>query len=210
MTTQTLKFSLPGKWARIDLTSESASRASIRRLTETVTNRRDDLATFRAEMRDRFQTAADAARENGAVDMRIALELAKGVPLPAWAVLFEPDVQAEDLERLGLGDFEKVLEIAVKRDDVEQAELEVEPERIHAIRQSWRRVSHVAEGNVERDFELIEADYWLATANPNRIALLTFSTAYADYEEEMLGLFDAIVGTIRWEAPTEEAAPTSE
>ena len=71
---------------------------------------------------------------------------------------------------------------------------------MHAVRHSWRRTAHVAEGDVEQDFELIEADYWLAATDPNRIALLTFSTAYAEYEEEMLGLFDAVVSTIRWPA----------
>ena len=71
---------------------------------------------------------------------------------------------------------------------------------MHAVRHSWRRTAHVAEGEVEKDFELIEADYWLAATDPNRIALLTFSTAYAEYEEEMLSLFDAVVSTIRWPA----------
>lgn len=202
-----LRFSLPGKWARIDLSSDSASRASIRRLLESVTNRRDDLATLRAGLRERLQFAADTAREGGAVDMRVAIELVKGIPLPAWAVLFEPHVESEDFERLGLQELQKVLDIAVKQDGVDTAR--IDRDRIHAVRHSWRRVTHVAEGQVERDFEIVEADYWLAAANPNRIALLTFSTAFADYEEEMLGLFDAVVGTIRWEGEGDAENPVA-
>jgi hypothetical protein len=60
----------------------------------------------------------------------------------------------------------------------------------------------VVEGEVEQRFEFVEADYWLAARDPNRIALLTFSTALAEYEEEMLALFDAVVSTIRWPAPS--------
>ena len=78
-------------------------------------------------------------------------------------------------------------------------------EQIKAVRHSWRRVTHVVEGEVEQDFEMLEADYWLAAADPARIALLTFSTAYVEYEEEMLNLFDAVISTIRWDVPRQPA-----
>jgi len=207
-TTQTLRFNLPGKWARIDLTSEASSRASIRRLLDQVTNKRDDLAGVRAELRGRFQKAADLAREGGAVDMRIAQELAKGVPLPAWATLFEPTIEDEDFARLGITELKQVLDMGT-RTSAPVGTKEMDSDKIVAIRQSWRRTSHVVEGEVERDFEIVEADYWLAAGNPNRVALLTFSTAYADYEEEMLALFDAVVGTIRWQSPDEAAEEES-
>ena len=203
--TQTLKFTLPGVWARIDLTSEAASRASIRKLLDDTTHRRDDMAAVRQELRGRFQKAADTAREGGAVDMRIAQQLTINVPLPAWAVLFEPQIDIDDIEALGLDDLKTVLDLSIRTSrPVDTAEMS--SEEIRAVRQSWRRTTHLAEGEVERDFEILEADYWLAAGNPNRIALLTFSTAYAEYEEEMLGLFDAVVSTVRWDVP-ENAEP---
>ena len=58
------------------------------------------------------------------------------------------------------------------------------------------------DGDVERTVEFVEADYCLAANSPNRLALLTFSTALAEYEDEMLSLFDAVVGTIRLPAPS--------
>ena len=201
MTATTPRFVLPGTWGRVDLRSEAASRSSIRKLAEQVTRKREELAGVRAEIRDRFNTAAEAARGSSATDLYVAFELTKGVPMPAWLTVFTPEIDAVDFQALGLGDLQKVLEkgVAVADPTVTTTETTTDNE-IRAVRQSWRRVAHVAEGNIERDFELLEADYWLAAANPNRVALITFSTAFVEWEDEMLRLFDAVISTIRWKS----------
>lgn len=204
------RFVLPGKWGRVNLDSEASSRRSIRKLAESATGRREELASVRNELRERLQVAADAAREGGATDFYIAFELAEGIPLPAWLAVFEPEIDATDFQGLGLDELRKVLEYGAKvvGTDEDATVVETDPSpRIHAVRHSWRRSTHVSEGDVERDFDLIEADYWIAATHPNRIALLTFTTAYAEYEEEMLGLFDAVVGTLRW--PVDEPVAVS-
>ena len=201
MTATTPRFVLPGTWGRVDLRSEAASRSSIRKLAEQVTRKREELAGVRAEIRDRFNAAAEAARGSSATDLYVAFELTKGVPMPAWLTVFTPEIDAVDFQALGLGDLQKVLEkgVAVADPTVTTTETTTDNE-IRAVRQSWRRVAHVAEGNIERDFELLEADYWLAAANPNRVALITFSTAFVEWEDEMLRLFDAVISTIRWKS----------
>ena len=206
MTTPGPKFVLPGSWGRVDLSSEAASRSSIRKLAETATNRKEELASLRAEIRVRFQKAADLAREAGATDLYLAYELAKGIPLPAWLTVFSPEIDEVDFTALGLDELSTVLRysIATNNPDIAIAEPALN-EQIKAVRHSWRRVTHVVEGEVEEDFEVLEADYWLAAADPARIALMTFSTAYVEYEEEMLNLFDAVISTIRWDVPREPA-----
>jgi len=203
MSVTTPRFVLPGTWGRVDLRSEAASRSSIRKLAEQVTGRREELATVRAEIRDRFNEAAEAARGSSAADLYVAFELTKGVPMPAWLTVFTPEIDAVDFQALGLDDLKKVLDAGVTVADDPAVSTTETPmvNDIRAIRQSWRRVAHVVEGDVERDFDILEADYWLAAANPSRIALLTFSTAFAEWEDEMLRLFDAVVSTIRWKAP---------
>jgi hypothetical protein len=207
------RFVLPGSWGRVDLTTEASSRRSIRKIAETATRRREELAPMRADLRDRFQQAADLAREGGASDLYVAFELAKGVPLPAWLTVFQPDLESTDFTALGLTDLNTVLDQAAKSTDERVAERreDLHDGAIHAVRQTWRRQTRVLEGEgnlaVDQTFEILEADYWLAASNPNRIALLTFSTAYAEYEEEMLNLFDAVINTIRWPAPA--PAPAS-
>ena len=66
---------LPGKWGRIRLELEVATSRSIRKMLDEATNRRDGLATTRAELRTRFQKAADSAREGGATDFYVAFKL---------------------------------------------------------------------------------------------------------------------------------------
>ena len=206
MTTNPPRFVLPGTWGRINLASEAATAKSIRKVLEQVTRRRDDMADTRQQLRNRMQRAADVAREAGATDFYVAFSLTPKVPLPAWVSVFTPEIDSVDFGALGLGDLASFLDAGTKSwgpegAEVVTGEVGADSERLHAVRHSWRRVVDVVEGEVEQTFEFVEADYWLAATNPNRIALLTFSTALAEYEEEMLSLFDAVVGTIRWPAP---------
>ncbi|AYF98522.1 hypothetical protein D7I47_09790 [Protaetiibacter intestinalis] len=186
----------------MNLTNETSMRKSIRRLTEQVTGRKEELASTRAELRDRFLKAAEVAREGGASDLYTGLSIAPGIPLPAWIAVFEMEIGSTDFAALGIEKLREVLDAAVgaapeggetSREDI------ASPTPIHAVRHTWRRSRLVSEGDVEREFDLIEADYWIAAAAPARLAMITFTTAYAEYEEEMLELFDAVVSTIRWE-----------
>jgi len=197
------------------LATPASIQRSIRRVLDEVTNRRDDLATPRAELRQRFQKAAEIARDGGATDFYVGLNIVPQVPLPAWISVFVPDVEGDEFRALGLAELAEFLERGMP--DWGDADAAVHSGttgssgEIRAVRHSWRRTEEVVEGEVERRFEFIEADYWLAAREPNRLALLTFSTALAEYEEEMLALFDAVVSTIRWPAPrpAEPAEPTA-
>ncbi len=203
----TPRFALPGSWGRVDLSSDASMRRSIRKLTETVTGRRDELATTRAEIRARFLQAAELAREGGATEMYLGLELMAGIPLPAWLTVFLADFDSVDFRALGLEDLGRLLATSAgEAPEGGESHVSALSARtpIQVVRHSFRRTAHVKEGNVERDFDIIEADYWIAAANPSRVAMLTFSTALAEYEDEMLELFDAVVQTIRWPAPDAE------
>ena len=194
------RFALPGTWGRIDLASEATTQRSIRRLVERTTGRDDALSTLRAELRARFNTAATLARENGAVDFHIAMELAPGVPLPAWLAVFLPAIAEERLEELGLTDLRAALDFGVAATAPSNAGVTtIAKNRVQAVRQAFHRVT--PETDEQPATELLQVDYWLAAGNPNRIALLTFTTQLVEHEAQMLELFDAIIGTVRWPAP---------
>lgn len=203
-----IRFALPGSWARIPLESEAEALRAVRKLTEQVTGRKEELATLRAELRSRFTTVVEAAREGGAQELYIGLELVPGIPLPAWAAVFPADPDTLDLASVGFSDLARGLDFAVGAPPEGGSTQAADDAtgRVHAVRHAWRRTTQVAAEGVERSFELVEADYWIAAAQPNRVALITFSTALAEYEEEMLELFDAVVGTLSWPVPVEEPA----
>ncbi len=211
--TTRLRFELPGTWGRIDLETEATLQRSIRKVLGTVTHRRDDLADVRADLRRRIESAAGEARKGGATDFYLAFSLMPGVPLPAWISVFSPEIDSVDFAKLGLDEIHQYLEHGTRdwgdSDAVRRsATAEAGAQSIRIVRHSWRRVRDVVEGNVAQRFEFVEADYWVAATAPNRLALLTFSTALAEYEEEMLALFDAVVGTIRWPAPQTATTPS--
>jgi hypothetical protein len=202
------RFSLPGRWSRVDLTDESTTRRTVRRMIEQSLGHRDELVKERAELRQLLQPAVDSAREVGASDFYVALELVEGIPLPAWLMVFLPSVEDTDFLRLGLDALTSALEESAQivEPDARTSFVDRPGEResaISAVRQNWRRRT-VSPDDPEVGFDVLEVDYWIAAAHPNRIALLTFSTGYAEYEEQMLALFDAVVRTIRW--PADEPA----
>jgi len=206
MTTPAPRFELPGRWGRIDLATEASVHRSTRQLLSELTNKRDDLAELRAELRRRFEKAALAARSAGATDFYIAFNLTPKVPLPAWVSVFLPEIESTDFAALGLGELSAFIDAGTRGwggdgSSTVSGALEADGISMHAVRHSWRRVAEIEEGETPREVEFIEADYWIAAREPNRLALLTFSTALAEYEEEMLALFDAIVSTLRWPAP---------
>ncbi len=205
---KTPRFVLPGRWSRVELASEAASRRTVRRLVEQSLGTTDELARQRAELRQLLQPVVDSAREVDAIDLYIAAELADGVPLPAWLMVFLPTIEDAEFARFGIDELKKVLadsaeifEPGAPSSTVEESDDSTSA--ISAVRQNRRRRT-VSPDDPEVGFDVLEVDYWIAAVDPNRMALLTFSTGYAEYEEQMLALFDAVVRTIRW--PVDEPA----
>jgi len=205
-TPSTPRFALPGTWGRVNLASDAAMHSSIRKVVEHSIGRDDRLATVRANMRGRFEQAAELARGSGATDFHLALELSPGIPLPAWLAVFLPDFDQTDFDSLGLTELKEALNFGLVTQQGSEARSRtvLEKTHVHAVRQAYRRVHPATEENVE--FEVLQADYWLAAAEPNRLALLSFSTGYVEFEEQMLELFDAVIGTVRWPAPAVASA----
>jgi hypothetical protein len=188
---------LPGRWGRIDLRSEKATRSSIRRVVEDATGRADSLAPLRAELRKRFEAVALEARDGNAVEVQIAREIAPGLPLAASLAVLLPDVDVSELDGLGLAALTDLLGATAPREDREgPLRHEVQFERVRAVRQIQRR-QPVLEGE---PMPIIQADYWVAAARPARLTLFSFTTPLIELETEMLELFDAVIGTIRWSA----------
>ena len=87
-------------------------RSAVRKMLEQLTNRQDELATLRAELRERFTKAAELARSGGATDLFIGLELMPGLPLPAWIAVFPADYENADFDSIGFTEFTKALDVA--------------------------------------------------------------------------------------------------
>jgi hypothetical protein len=195
------RFSLPGTWGRINLASDATMHSSIRKVVEHSVGRDDKLASLRADLRNRFREAAEVARAGDAVDFHVALELAPGIPLPAWLGVFLPQLDQSEFDVLGLGELKAALEFASASTggDRSAGSKDFELDRVRAVRHAFHRVRAATE--TEPALELLQVDYWLAAVAPARIALMTFTTNYVEFEEQMLELFDAVISTVRWPIP---------
>lgn len=193
------RYVLPGSWGRLDLSSAQSTKESIRRLVEQAAGKSDQLATMRHELRNRFQVAADEARSGGAIEMQIAQEIAPGIPLAATLAVFLPEIDLSQLEKMGLAELEVILTGAVADDSSSSEVVSTEELRLpelRAVRQTYLRRTRM-EG-VDDVLRMLQADYWIAAANPARLALLSFSSTFVEFEEQILELFDAITATTQW------------
>ncbi|MCU1513182.1 MAG: hypothetical protein JWO10_272 [Microbacteriaceae bacterium] len=201
----TPRFAMPGTWARVSLTSDASVQSSIRKLVERAVGRDDRNASLRQELRSRFREAADVARENDAVDFHVALEIAPGVPMPAWLAVFLPKFDSAEFAAFGSTELGKALDFGLAGVQTEnpasRSVLDGDrmSDKIKAVRQAFRRVRAATDD--EPELQLLQADYWLTATHPNRIALMTFTTNFVDLEEQMLDLFDAVISTVRWPVP---------
>lgn len=133
------------------------------------------------------------------MELQIAMEISPGVPLSATLAVFLPQIDLEKLDSLGLAELAVVLTgvVTSSTDPTETGLVEElrEPE-FRAVRQTYLRSTRLNEG--DESTPLLQVDYWVAATEPSRLALLTFSSTFVDFEEQLLDLFDAIVATIRW------------
>ena len=190
---------MPGTWARVDLGDDAVLKASVRRAVAALVGSADVAASLRADMRRQFEVVAQKARSDGAIEFYIARQVVPGVPLSGTLALMLPKIDLARLDQAGLPGLADVLGATVDEMGGAPRGKHVEGPEITAVRQTYRRTIASTESSPE--LRILQADYWIATPRPARLAVMSFTTAFVDLESEMLGLFDAIVSSTRWPAP---------
>ena len=192
-----LRFRLPGEWWPIPLLSEDAALASIRKLVDIRIGRADDRAILRDELRGQLSRAvADAVAGDGQ-SLYIALDVVEELPMSSSFTVFLPQQPLTP----AIGDSGEAV-LAVLRPGIEAAgpdsvstlvEFSVGPS---CVLRSHRVTEAVQEPPT---LPSLLANYWITIPGTKRVALVTFSSAYAEIAEVMLTFFDAIVRATYWE-----------
>lgn len=192
---------LPGSWWTIPVGNEEMTKRAIHNLAERVTNKQDEFATLRAELRRDLNRLADEAREGGAGELHLALEIVPGMPIPMSLAVFWPDLDV-------LGSFPSDPRSVI---DIVQGALESLPDNGDYVDQelavlgsstTYRRcktVEHPAEGETP-EYSTLIVDYWVAVPGTQHVALLSFSTTFPHERELLLELFKVIVESLRWDS----------
>jgi len=197
---------LPGSWWKIPVGDEDAATRAIHALANKVTNRKDEFARLRGDLRKQLTDLADSARDGGADQVFLALEIVPGTTLPMSLALFWPDIDV-----LGSTPSKPESVIALVREALEalpdSAEYGDKEEATLGGTQTWRRsktIEHPADGDVG-SYETLIVDYWVAVPGSQRVALLTFSTTIPGERELLLQLFRVMVESMRWDDESGES-----
>jgi hypothetical protein len=198
---------LPGSWWTVDLADPAADERSIHRMAERLLGTHDRLARQRAQLRASMASLVGKAREGGATDLYVALEMSPGVGLPlSLTVFWPPEIvlgsvpstpsTVIELVRASLGS----LDSAPSYEDGR-----VEDLGATSTLRRWRIVTSPADGDMP-ELGMLLVDYWIAVPGTQRVVLLTFSTPLVDEREALLEMFRIMVALIRWtDLPAETA-----
>lgn len=185
-----LEFVLPPGWVWIPLHDEEARARSVERIVTEVKVDDGRGAEIRRRLREQVAGAAADAARSGASTMALSTSGVGGVPVPASLVVtFSESLPAPTAEAPWLTD--------------ESAR--VDTARVPAG-EVVRRVRSTQTPYEQGELSTLGVDYWLSppSGGPGGVVHLALSTPLVDFEEAMLGLFDAIVESARWRPVVEE------
>ncbi len=182
---------LPGTWAAIPLTTETAMRKRIVALVKSRVGTGDRLVRIRRTVNDELMRTAEKARTSGAQSFLMSLEILPGIPFPA--ALIASDRGWPGGARPSVGD-DDAAALAVALPGAEQLRHRMGP----VARTSERGPQTV--GNTETDALLLE--YWVPYPDGSRLLNFTISAPMAGDHELYILLFDALIDSLTWTGVT--------
>jgi len=180
---------LPEGWFRIDLEPGTCERA-IAALVDRQFRGADNVPQLKQESRARLLTAAQDAYHTGGVELYLSLQTAAGFPLSASLVVtltppHEVDQVVVTPERLA----------ETLAEDGQQVTLM----DLSAGRAVRARRRSAPEGNpMDYQSPVTNLDIHVPVPGSSAYLLLSFSTPLDPLADALVGMFDAIAGTLRW------------
>lgn len=200
-----LRFRLPGRWFSVDLSSEEATRSSIRTIAREAIGPADDRAPERARVRQQLQQAAEAGDRGGARAIMFSTEITPGTPLPVTLVVFEPDdLRMSPAIGTSADAVLKVMGESLKQIDPAAYETmaKVRGPGVPALR--THRVDLLDEGQLEGIVRLV-VDYWIPVPDSKHVLMVRFSTPLGELENVMRALFDEFIAVAYFSAGRPES-----
>jgi hypothetical protein len=210
----TVDLVLPGRWWRVDLSSEEAARRSSRALARHAVGTRDDAAALRADLSKTVLAAATEARRAAASDFYFALELVPDLSVPAALAVYWPEVPVQVAVEAGPAAAAATLAAHLRdRSAAPAGGTRSVNTWGTAERQVIRVIDRVApppggepEGDTAAD--RLAVQYWITSRAHATPLLLQFSTPSWGLDDAIVCLFDAIVEILEWRpTPDTKGAP---
>jgi hypothetical protein len=189
-------FVLPGRWWRVPLDSPERIAASTRAMGKALYPG-DELASLRAEIRQRVESAAGEAAQAGARAFHFAVEVVPGVPVPLTLGLFQPDLPPRLSARTGPVAAAEALGASFREGGSGAAVSTWGDDAIGVV-----RVLSTQEPvpGAEVDRPVLRTDYWLTAAGSDATTVFSFSAPviWEQTAPALLELMDAVIATVQW------------
>lgn len=152
---------------------------------------RDRVATLRRELEGELTRMAERAAHNGATDLYLSVDLMRGLPVAASCLV--------TVVPTGVGTELPAAELAAMMGDQPDDEVGVlEVAGAPAARVRRREPVDEADGFSTGELPVTRLQVYVPVPNKAEMLLLSFSTPIDPIADEMVMLFDAIAGSLRW------------
>ncbi|MGW0597492.1 hypothetical protein ACWD11_10140 [Streptomyces sp. NPDC002776] len=175
----------PEDWYRIPLRPRERMEASVAALVKRQFAGVDDQPVLRRKAGEQLLGAADAGIEQGGVVLYLSFLQAGGIPLSASLLVCRIFEKFDSLDA--------VVALAGSG-EVEPVELPAAGPAARLLRRERPKQSR----KLGTEFEDTIVEYFVPVPERDEVLLLTFSTPLEPIAEAMVGLFDAVAGTLRW------------
>jgi hypothetical protein len=181
----------PGDWYRIPLRPRERREASMSALIKRQFAGVDDQPILRRKAEEQLRGTAEAGVEQGGVVLYLSFLEAGGIPLSASLLVSHLHRKFDSLDAVaalaGTGEVGVV----------------TLPEAGRAARLLRRQRTKQAR-KLGSEFEDTVVEYFVPVPDRDEVLMLTFSTPLEPIADAMVGLFDAVAETLRWQRPSEE------
>lgn len=181
---------LPGTWACIPMTTPDAIRQRVAALIKKQIGVSDRLAQHRREVREQLVDASLQALAQEALSFAISLELVPGVPFPASMLTSRSSWPPRARDELAGETVKERLHRAFPEAQI------VSPGGVAIARVAVCGTKQFGAASTES----LGLDYWLPVPEATDLMHVIVSAPMAPGYEPFIKLFDAIVGTIGWQA----------
>ncbi|MEV5354153.1 hypothetical protein [Streptomyces sp. NPDC052693] len=181
----------PEDWFRVPLLPADRREASVRALVTRRFAGVDDQPVLRRKTEEHLLGTAEAAVEQGGVVLYLSFLEAGGIPLSASLLISRLYERFDGLDAVaalaGSG----------------EVSLETLP-AVGRVARVLRRERTKQSRKLGSEFEDTVVEYFVPVPGRDEVLMLTFSTPLEPIADAMVGLFDAVAATLRWQQRDDE------
>ena len=195
----TVAVLLPDDWAVLDLEDDAARTACVEELVARQLAGVPELAPLRAAMRQELLRSTERAARAGGVLMALAAASAGGPSVPASLTVYRVPGSLDARGRVAM--------TGVLASDEPGHTLDLGEGPAGTVLRRVRPTGASSGLTGDREVPALVADYWVEPTPGAQLVYLVFSSPLVDLRDELLGLFDTVVSSVRVLQPASPRTP---